>query len=78
MLPERMENGKLPAYAFPGGYPLYYLDKQASILCADCASTNDEDYPECPLVGCDINYEDKDLYCYECNARIEAAYAEGE
>ena len=27
------ENGKLISYAWPGGYPIVYLDKSGEILC---------------------------------------------
>jgi hypothetical protein len=76
--------GKLPKYAWPGGYPLYYLMDDGEALCPDCA--NDPSNPvhidglrdgwriEAP----DINYEDAQLYCAHCNKRIESAYAEDE
>jgi hypothetical protein len=36
---ERMylDNGKLDAYAWPGGYPIYYLDRRGDVLCPKCA-----------------------------------------
>ena len=80
-----MENGKLPAYAFPGGYPLYYLAADNGILCRDCADSDlckeadedpfDEQYH---IIGVNINALDPHLYCDDCNARIESAYAEDE
>ena len=69
------DTGNLPAYAWPGGYPLYYLDAENNVLCARCASAND-DY-SAPLAAAGINYEDPDLYCDHCSQRIESAYAEG-
>jgi hypothetical protein len=36
--PQREENGKFPTFAFPGGYPIYYLMADNEILCPDCAN----------------------------------------
>jgi hypothetical protein len=70
----RDSKGKLPAYTWPGAYPIFYLTKGNNILCAECANENDEDYD--PIVAADANYEDPTMYCNECNGRIESAYAE--
>lgn len=34
----RTSDNKLPAYAWPGGYPIIYIDRDCSVLCADCAT----------------------------------------
>jgi hypothetical protein len=71
-----LENGgELPKWAWPGGYPLYYVDAQNSALCPVCA--NKSEYPY-PVVACDINWEDPDFYCMDCGERIPSAYAESE
>jgi hypothetical protein len=70
----RLEDGSLPSYAFPGGYPLYYVCKDNSVLCPACA--NKEDIVIIIRVG--INFEDPALYCDECSQRIESAYTEDE
>jgi len=75
----RDDDGRLSQYAFPGGYPLYYYDKQHSVLCPACARKSDEDADELEgfrpaFVG--INYEDADCYCQQCSERIPSAYAE--
>jgi hypothetical protein len=75
----RMSDGKLPAYAWPGGYPLYYLAKDNGVLCPKCANefTPDRDNDEqLEPVAYDVNWEDDSLYCEHCNARIESAYGE--
>jgi hypothetical protein len=80
----RLENGKLPSYAWPGGYPLSYLMNDCEVLCPDCA--NDPTNPVHEggqadgwrIEGYDINYEDPSLFCAHCNKRIESAYAEDE
>ena len=77
----RMENSKLPAYAWPGGYPMYYLARDNGVLCPACANgyTEGRDTKEqLEPVEADINYEDASLFCEHCNKRIESAYAEDE
>lgn len=74
-LPERMENGELPTFAWPGGYPLFYLDNADDVLCPKCANNKQL---LLQIVAADINYEDACLYCDHCDERIESAYAEGE
>lgn len=75
------------AYAWPGGYPLYLLCADGGTLHFDCARKNvrriisaiadkAKGYrdPQWECVACDINWEDSDLYCDECNGKIESAY----
>jgi Fe2+ or Zn2+ uptake regulation protein len=76
-----LESGRLMSFAFPGGYPLYYVAKDSGVLCPDCASL-----PECQqatpddsqwyIVGADCNWEDTALVCEHCGKRIESAYCE--
>ena len=70
------EKGNLPAYAWPGGYPLFYMDSENNVLCPECANKNDE--YDAPIVAHDANYEDASLYCEHCSKRIESAYNEKE
>ncbi len=70
----RSEDGKLPAYAWPGGYPVFYMDKGNNCLCPKCAEENDE-FSE-PLEAYDVNWEDEMLYCDHCDNQIESAYGE--
>ena len=37
-LPQRNSDGTFPAYAWPGGYPMLYLDGHNEVLCATCAT----------------------------------------
>jgi hypothetical protein len=39
----RTESGRLESYAWPGGYPIFYLDTDNSVLCPDCANKSDAD-----------------------------------
>jgi len=84
----RLENGDYQAYAFPGGYPMYYLAADYGVLCPACVNANRELIekadPDCPsddqwrLIAADINYEGDSLVCENCGAQIEAAYSEEE
>ena len=74
-----LENGKLQSYAFPGGYPLYYVTDDGGVLCPDCANeniglTDDPNDPQWFIIGATINYEDGCLFCNHCHKRIESAY----
>jgi len=71
-------------YAWPGGYPMYYLAaengdpaKENCVSCPDCADKLDQYDEDLGVIAYDINYEDPDLFCEFCNERIESAYAEG-
>jgi hypothetical protein len=78
-LPDRNSDGKLPAYAWPGGYPIYYLDGENSTLCADCATKSADDADEIPKFkpeACDVYYEGPTIFCDGCNAEIESAYGD--
>lgn len=78
----RTEEGKLISYAWPGGYPVFYLDNNCCALCPNCANKLEEENREPDAIvvftieACDINYEDPHLYCDQCSQRIESAYAE--
>jgi hypothetical protein len=77
----RDENGKLPAYAWPGGYQIIYLDRGNSVLCPACANKSDTDPDELPQfkpVAGDIYYEGPTIQCDQCNADIESAYGDPE
>jgi hypothetical protein len=72
----------LPEFAWPGGYPLYYVTKQGNVLCADCATEEADqppgDYPQYDdsVVDYDVHWEGPSLYCEGCNKEIESAYGE--
>jgi hypothetical protein len=75
-------NGVYESFAWPGGYPLYYLCNDGEALCPSCM--NDSSNPihfDAPddgwrIVGCDINWEDESLFCAHCNKQIESVYRE--
>ena len=64
------ELGNFIDYAWPGGYPVFYLTRD-SVLCPTCANETPED-----VISGDANWEDSSLYCDECSQRIESAYAD--
>lgn len=79
----RDDDGRLTAYAWPGGYPVYYVTADSGALCPDCARmaeaeglAGDPEDPQWYIVAADINWEDADLYCDHCSERIESAYAD--
>ena len=78
------DNGNLPHYAWPGGYPLAYVTADNGTMCPDCANSKESKQTDkdCPddnqwrIIAYDINYEDTGLFCDNCNKRIESAYNE--
>ena len=79
-LPPRKSDGKLPAYSWPGLYPLYYITEDLGHLCAACANgangsdadVNSTD-PQWKIIDSDVNFEQEDT-CAHCNKPIEMAY----
>lgn len=70
-------------YIWPGGYPLYFTTIDSGALCFKCAkmevkniihSIRYEINDGWFVVACDINYENIDLCCDNCNNLIDAAY----
>lgn len=75
-LPDRDNEGNFPQYAWPGGYPIYYLTKDSLVVCPSCASREVDQSSE--VIACDLNWEDSDLHCDDCGNLIESAYGEGD
>ena len=75
-------------YAWPGGYPLYFIAADGAPLsfgavrerfrevCADMLGTSR--LSQWRLIGLEVNWEDPALVCEHTGARIESAYAEDE
>ncbi len=69
-------------WAWPGGYPLYYLCADGGVLCSKCANTeikltSDPDADtQWKIVDVDINWEDNHLICDHCGECCESAYGE--
>jgi hypothetical protein len=72
-------------YAWPGGYPLYFITNDGAALSFDSARTEfsliarsieDNNNDGWRIVACDINYEDDSLYCDHTGDKIESAYGD--
>lgn len=76
---ERDSAGKLPAFAWPGGYPVFYLAADNGILCPKCANNyvegRDNEKQLKPIAG-DVYWEGPTMQCEHCNADIESAYGD--
>lgn len=73
------------AFAWPGGYPLYFITSDGGALSFESATKNadliraaitDKDDSGWRVVGCEVNWEDAELYCDDTGKRIPSAYAE--
>jgi hypothetical protein len=75
----RDSDGTLSSYAWPGGYPIIYLDHHDSVLCPDCAERFDKD-PDADErdrpVHSDVFWEGAPMECDECGAMMESAYGD--
>jgi len=40
----RLESGEFQSYAWPGGYPIYYLDSCDNVLCPKCVNRQQKEY----------------------------------
>jgi hypothetical protein len=74
-------------YAWPGGYPLFFVASDGEAVSYAAARTEfrviaqaiqDRDDSGWRIVACDINYEDRDLYCAHSGEQIESAYGNDE
>ena len=83
----RDDDGELTRWAWPGGYPVYYLTEDGSVLCPGCARMVEADHLDTPyddgtfdpqwrIIAADINWEDTELYCDHCCDRIPSAHAD--
>ncbi len=71
------------AYAWPGGYPVYFITSDGAALSFDAAkaekrniieSIANHDNDGWRIVAADINWEDAELTCAHTGKPIEAAY----
>jgi hypothetical protein len=72
-------------YAWPGGYPMFAITNDGGCLCHKCVKDNyriiresqrDDSRDGWQVEAIDINWEDAELVCDNCNDTIEAAYCE--
>lgn len=68
-------DAELPAYAWPGGYPLFYIVRHQiggeEVLCPACANLPDH---RAGLVCVDVHWEGDPIQCDACGALVESAY----
>jgi hypothetical protein len=73
---------RLFAYASVGGYPIIYLTRSNSVLCADCAQKEIRawlyDESNDPPTDRGIHWEGPPEVCEDCNREIESAYGDPE
>ena len=71
-------------YAWPGGYPRYFITNDGEALSFNAAKENqsliksaikDNSNDGWQVIACEINWEDNSLYCAHSNELIESAYA---
>jgi hypothetical protein len=84
-LKEQLRSG---AYAWPGGYPLYFVTSDCEVLSFETVRKeikqvlwsirNKDNTGGWRVIGVDVNYEDPELFCDHSGKRIESAYAEDE
>lgn len=73
-------------YAFPGGYPRFFITADGEALSFESAQKNkalileaintDDKSGGWMVIGCDINWEDQHLTCADTNKPIESAYGD--
>ena len=70
-------------YAWPGGYPLYFIAGDGESLHFKCVKENlysciysirHSSRDGWDIVGCEVNYEDEEMMCGHCGDKIESAY----
>lgn len=83
---QRDGGGKLPAYAWPGGYPIIYVMGDGEVLCPACANgengseayepkdANPNHDRQWTIAEQVIHYEGEPETCAHCNATIPSAY----
>ena len=81
-LKEHIRHGK---YAWPGGYPVYFLTDDGEVLSYDAVKENyrqvlsavkNNDNNGWKVIAADVNWEDGFLYCSHTGNKIESAYGE--
>lgn len=75
---------RIGPYAWPGGYPLYFVTADGAALSfaaarAECrnilqAIAWDDTYSGWRVIGMDVNWEDSELICDHTGDRIASAY----
>jgi hypothetical protein len=74
---ERMrdDDGKLPAYAWPGGYPVVYYTENGLTICALCANETDTSDP---VIAGEVYWEGPAIVCDDKGETVESAYGDAD
>lgn len=70
----RDDKGQLPAYAWPGGYPIMYFDTDMSVICPKCA--NLLDWNDAGITAFQLHMEGPAETCENCYTQIDSAYGD--
>lgn len=74
-------------YAWPGGYPMYFVANDGEALSFEAvkenyreilSATKNKENNGWRIVGVDVNWEDENLYCVHTGNKIESAYGEND
>lgn len=77
-------------YAWPGGYPKYFLaadggaisfeaaQENKDLILAECSNLDPRTWDGWKVIGVDINWEDEDLHCAHTGKPIPSAYGSDE
>lgn len=83
MKPEKNEQGKFPAFAWPGGYSIVYYTADCALLCAKCANGENGSEAELEheekqwrLEHSDVRWEGPTEQCEHCNADMPTEYGD--
>jgi hypothetical protein len=72
-------------YTSLGCYPVFLITSDCCALCMDCARAEYRNVSRAirekfndgwRVTNCEVNYEDKELYCDHCSQPIESAYGD--
>jgi hypothetical protein len=69
----RDADGRLPAYAWPGGYPVEYLTRDGLVICPECANRADTSDP---VAAGEVYWEGPTVACDDCGQPIASAYGD--
>lgn len=75
------------SYAWPGGYPMYFICGDGEALAFKTVKNNFKEIvsafmlcedAQWRVIGCEVNWEDTELYDAHTNEQIESAYGDDE
>lgn len=69
------------AYAWPGGYEIYYIVHDGGVLCHHCANnelmhTIDPENDQFYITGADVHWEGPPIYCDHCAREVQSVHGD--